>query len=148
IVGDLKSLQNGLNAYAEENSTLPIPKGNLKFYSQDSSYEHDEINSFGVSGFITEENLPRKYINYLPLDPKTGQYYGYAKTINTQNYEIAGVTFKDNIPSSVVVGNWKGEYGPYNLVKEYAGINFISDESDKYFAYNPYEKMLIGKISS
>ncbi|MEA3387284.1 MAG: hypothetical protein U9Q66_02650 [Patescibacteria group bacterium] len=48
---------------------------------EDTAYAHGiEDNPFAVSGFITENTLPKKYMNYLPLDPKTNQYYGYAKT--------------------------------------------------------------------
>jgi hypothetical protein len=33
-------------------------------------------------------------------------------------------------------------------VRDYAGPNFVSDNSKDYFPYNPYEKMLIAKITS
>jgi hypothetical protein len=42
-----------------------------------------------VSGFVTDDTLPKKYLNQLPLDPKTQQYYAYAKTLDTNNYELA-----------------------------------------------------------
>ncbi len=148
ILSDIDTLKNGFKSYLQEKSEYPMPKWNLKFYGEDTGYRHTYDDAFWVSGFVTDDTLPKKYLNNLLLDPKTQQYYAYAKTKNTDNFEIAWVVFENNNPSSFVSWDWKWETWPYNLVKEYAWPNFVFDKSTEYFAYNPYEKMLVAKISS
>jgi hypothetical protein len=97
---------------------------------------------------MTENLLPRKYINYLPIDPRTNQYYAYGKTFVWNFFEIAGVNKQSWNFQSQVEGNYNGEEGPINLIREYNGPNFVYNNSTENFPYNPEEKVLTGKISS
>jgi hypothetical protein len=42
---------------------------------------YDDPTAFAVAGFITDDTIPKKYLGYLPVDPRTNQYYAYAKTL-------------------------------------------------------------------
>jgi hypothetical protein len=42
-----------------------------------------------VYGSITEDTIAKKYLDILPLDPRTNSYYSYGKTKNTNQFEIA-----------------------------------------------------------
>lgn len=148
VVSDLRAINNSLESYSKENQALPMPKGNLNYYKEDTSYSHNLENSFWVSGYFFEWVLPKKYLSYLPYDPKTSQLYAYAKTNKQLAYEVWGVIYENELPVSVVMWNWWWEYWPYNLIKEYSGPNFVSEWSKNYFPYNPYEKRLVAKINS
>jgi hypothetical protein len=80
ISADLQTLKNSLTQYIAENQTLPNPQGNINFFDRESNYVHSGSGSYGVHGYMTENLLPRKYINYLPIDPRTNQYYAFGKT--------------------------------------------------------------------
>ncbi|MCD5380568.1 type II secretion system GspH family protein, partial [Candidatus Gracilibacteria bacterium] len=154
-VGDIQTLNNSFESYLVEEKTLPNPKGNINYFGSGSEYVHvdagnedDILSSFGKHGFVTENILPKKYLNYLPLDPRTSQYYAYGKTTNSQFFEIAGVLKIEGKNTSSVIGNYPGEGGPYNLIKEYNGPNFVSNNSKTSFPYNPDEKILVAKINN
>ena len=144
-----RSLENALWVFKQDNNTLPMPSGNNNFYWADTSYSHsyENENTFWVHGFITQDTLSKKYIDVVPLDPRTNSYYGYGKTKNTHQYQIASVIFQWATPQSYVVWDYDGIEGPRNLVREYNGPYFIQDGSKDNFAYNPYERILTARIS-
>ena len=144
ITSDIQTLQNSLEAYKSETQTLPDPKWNGKYFDDASNYVHyDDPTAYWVSGFITEDTIPKKYLWYLPVDPRTEQYYAYGKTLTWAiEFEIAGVNVKDGVYESKVVWNHSWESGPYNLIKEYNWPDFVYDRSTKNFPYNPDERIL------
>ena len=91
IISDIKTISNALEAYSLENSTLPMPSWNTNFFKLDTSYSHSyaDAETFWVYGSVTEETLPKKYLNILPLDPKTSSYYAYWKTKSTTDKLVA-----------------------------------------------------------
>ena len=150
VSSDIKTLENSILSYIEEQKELFMPKWNLKFYSFDTWYTHDyaDTETFWVSWYITEDVISKKYLNFLPLDPRTNQYYAFGKTKSWTWFEVSWVIFENNIPSSIVSGNWTGETGVYSLVKEYLWPNFVFDKSKEYFPYNPEENIITAKIDS
>ena len=148
VISDLRTIANSLSNYKEAEKSLPMPSWNLSFYKDDTSYAHSYDEAFWVSWFIKENTIDKKYMNFLPIDPKTLQFYWYAKTKKYLSYEVSWVIYENDNPTSLVVWNWWGEEWPYNLVREYAWPNFVFDKSTNYFPYNPYEKKLIAKINS
>ncbi|MFA5916602.1 MAG: FecR domain-containing protein [Candidatus Gracilibacteria bacterium] len=148
VITDLSTIENALIRYKQENSFIPSPEGNLKYFTNDGSYAHDETDAYGVHGFITETTIPKKYINIFPKDPKSKQYYAYGKTISGGFFEVSGVlSYRDKF-ESVVVGNYEGKDPLYNLIREYNGPDFVYNKSQKNFPYNPDEMILTAKISS
>jgi hypothetical protein len=108
VSSDLATIDNSFKSYFSENKTLPEASGNLSFYKDDGSYAHDARDSaYGVSSFVSEKTMPAKYLNSIPLDPRTKYYYAYGKTINNKYYEIAAVAKKDNNYKSIVAGSYK-----------------------------------------
>lgn len=150
ITSDIQTLQNSLEAYKSETQTLPDPKWNGKYFDDASNYVHyDDPTAFAVAGFITDDTIPKKYLGYLPVDPRTNQYYAYAKTLTWWLYfEIAGVNVKNGVYESKVVWDYTGETGPYNLIREYNWPDFVYDSSTKNFPYNPDERIIKWKIWS
>jgi len=71
---DLTMLENSLLAYSLENNSLPKAWWNDNYFNEDTSYAHSFSGAFGAHWFITEDTLPKKYTNYLPLDPVTNPY--------------------------------------------------------------------------
>lgn len=149
VTADIGTVELSLTQYQEELKELPTPKWNIKFYLKDTSYAHGpKDNPFAVSGFITETTLPKKYMNYTPLDPRTNQYYWYAKTFWTWSmFELAWVNMNNWEYESVVRWTYDWENGPYSLVKSYNWNDFVFDTSKKHFPYNPEERVLIWNIS-
>jgi len=150
VESDLATLNNSFLAYKQENSTLPSAKSNNNYFKIDSSYAHDENDdAFWVHGFVTDWLIPKKYLNYLPLDPRTNQFYAYWKTLDPKNpqFEFAWVVTKDWESQSIVSWNydWKALVG---LIREYNWPQFIFDKSTQNFPFNPTERLMTAKIGS
>ena len=82
VTSEIETLTNALLLAKQEKSELPLPKGNLNFFAEDTSYVHNytDTETFAAHGFITHDTLPKKYIDVLPIDPRTGSFYAYGKT--------------------------------------------------------------------
>ncbi|MDD3645937.1 MAG: FecR family protein [Candidatus Gracilibacteria bacterium] len=150
VESDSKTLKESFTQYYQEMGTLPMPGGNNNYFKDDGSYGHTgSPTNFGVHGYVTADTLPNKYINYLPLDPKTNQFYAYGKTLTgATQFEIASVIWKNALPETKLEGNYPGETGPISLIREYNGPNFVMDKSKTSFPYNPEELLLTAKINS
>ena len=147
-VWDLGTLNNSIASYLEEKWTLPDPKWNKNYFLSGSQYAHDETTAFWVHWFVTQNLLPKKYLNYLPLDPRTNQYYAYWKTIDNKYYEVAWVLNVEWDYITKLQWNYPGDNWPYSLIREYNWPNFISDKSKQSFPYNPEERILVWKINT
>lgn len=155
ITSDIITLKNSLTSYKQVNSTLPNPSWNLKFYNIDGSYEHnlEDENTFWVSWYLWEWIFEKKFLDQIPLDPRTNQFYAYWKTKNYNWFQLAWILQNNYEPKSVLTSDWNWliqddkNYSPY-LVREYNWPNFIVDNSIKNFPYNPIEKKLIATIQS
>lgn len=149
VTSDIKTLENSLTLYLEEELDLPTPGGNNSFYKEDTSYAHDkDDNAYWVSWYITSNIIPKKYLNYLPLDPRTDQFYWYARTLNgVLWFEIAWVNLNNGDYESIVIWNYSWEVGPYSLVREYNWPDFVYDKSRENFPYNPELRQLVWKVS-
>ena len=148
LMSEIETIENALVSYEQAEKTLPLPWGNNSYFSATGSYEHDEIDAFWVHGFITQDTVPNKYLSFLPLDPKTGQYYAYGKTLDTNQFEIAWVVYENNVPQTKLVWNYDAINGPYSLIREYNGPEFLRENSRQYFPYNPIERVLTAHIAS
>lgn len=146
VEADLATLSNAFTSYKAVEKKYPDPIANKSYFTDEGMYSHDEASAFWVHGFITSETLPNKYLNFVPVDIKTNQYYAFWKTIDNSGFEIAWVLQKDGIYMSKVYGDYTGETGPFNLIREYNGPSFVADESTENFPYNPDEKLLTAKI--
>lgn len=150
ISSDIKTIQNSLESYKNETKTLPLPKWNQKYFDDSSNYVHyDDTTAFWVYGNITEDTIPKKYMNYTPIDPRTNQYYAYGKTLNWDlAFEISWVNKDNNIFESVVIWDYVWENWPYNLIREYNWPDFVYDQSKNNFPYNPEERVIKAKLWS
>lgn len=148
ILADLSTVKWNLTSYKAENSTVPLPMGNTNFYNNEGWYMHSESWSYGVSGSIRENILPRKYVNILPVDPRTNQYYAYGKEFAQNGFEVAGVLYDKWNYVSKVMGDYDGKDGIPNLVREYNGANFVFDGATDIYPYNPEKKAMNAKIIS
>jgi type II secretory pathway pseudopilin PulG len=148
ISTDIETIKSSLIQYKQENKTLPLPGGNINFFTSVGLYSHDETNAFWVYGSITEMVIPKKYMSFTPLDPRINQYYAFGKTIKDNTFEVAGVIKKDGDYVTKIVGDYSGEGGPYNLIREYNGPEFVNDASNLHFPYNPEERIMTAHIGS
>lgn len=150
ISSDILTIKSSLEAYNNENKKLPDPKWNQKFFDDSSNYVHyDDATAFWVYGNITEDTIPKKYMNFAPIDPRTNQFYAYGKTLTwTPMFQLSWVNKINWIYESKVVWNYTWETGPYNLIREYNWPDFVFDQSINSFPYNPEEKVLKWKIWS
>jgi len=147
-IWDLGTLNNSLLSYLEAEKTLPLPKWNINYFTKEAEYSHDEDWAFWVHWFVTQDLLANKYLNYLPLDPRTDQYYAYWKTLDNKFYEVAWVVKENWEYVSKVQWNYPANNWPYSLIREYNWSDFIYDNSKVSFPYNPAERILVAKINN
>lgn len=155
VESHLQTLKNTFLWYTTETKLLPLPSGNLKFYNIDGAYEHnyEDENTFWVSGYITNDIVPKAYLQTIPIDPRSNQYYAYWQTKKYDGFQISWVVLNHHEPQAKLISNWEwlswedNMYVPF-LVKEYNGPRFIKDKSWENFPYNPEERLLIAKIDT
>lgn len=145
VLADTTTINNALESYSQVNSILPIPGWNINFYWIDTTYTHsyEDLDTYWVYGALTENTLAKKYLDVLPLDPRTNSYYSYGKTKETNQFEIASVQIIDSVASAKVIWNYTAETGPYNLIREYNWKDFVYNRSEINLPYNPEELILI-----
>ncbi len=148
VATDLSTIENALIRFKQENSFIPSPEWNLKYFTSDWSYAHDETEAYGFHWFITEKTISKKYINVFPKDPKSNQYYAYGKTISWWFFEVAWVVEYWDKYESITKWNYIWKTSIYNLIREYNWPDFVYDKSKNNFPYNPEEMILTAKISS
>jgi hypothetical protein len=134
-------------SFKQEKWEYPIPWWNINYYNSDSSYSHDQNWAYGVHGFITSNIIPKKYLNYLPLDPRTNQFYAYWKTIDNNNFEISWIIQLEWDYITKVQWNYNWEQMVW-LIREYNWPQFLYDNSMLNFPYNPEELKMTAKIAS
>ena len=149
VMTDISTIKNALEAFSQENNSLPMPGWNTNFYKIDTSYAHSFTwsDTFWVYWVIDENTIPKKYLDILPLDPRTNSYYSYGKTKNTNQFEIASVLLDDDTFSATVDWNYSAENGPYNLIRSYNGPDFVSNWSKVNLPYNPNELVISATAS-
>lgn len=149
VISDTQTITSALESFSTETQSLPMPGWNINFFAKDTSYIHsyDDSETFWVYGSLTETTLAKRYLDSLPLDPRTNSYYSYGKTKDTNEFEIASIQVNDYEPIAMVVWNYTAETGPYNLIREYNWPNFVYDWSKTNLPYNPDELLLIATDS-
>ena len=154
IISDIETINNALESYTQENSSLPMPWWNTNFFTINTNYSHsyEDTETFWVYWSITEKTLPKKYLDVLPLDPRTNSYYSYWKTKETtkiiaNQFELASVQNMNWEYQAFVTWNYSAEIWPHNLIREYNGSNFVYDKSKSNLPYNPDELILIATVN-
>ncbi len=149
IESDTITLKNALIAYKQTENKLPKPSWNNNYFAVDSTYSHStSTGAFWVYGSVTEDTIPKKYIDAIPLDPISNHYYSYWKTLDSEFFEIASVIRKWETASTKLDWTYPWEYWPISLIREYNWAFFISDRSTNHLPYNPDDHILSAKIWS
>lgn len=145
---DLGALNNALLAAQSITQDFVHPSGNTRYYSETTGYMHSTKaeDAYGISGFVTEETLPKQFLDILPLDPRSNQYYAYGLAPSLQQYELSGIIMNWNDPQAYVIGNYEAEKWPVNLIKEYNGPNYVNNGSQLFLPYNPEERVMTARI--
>ncbi len=144
---DIDTLQNTINAYYEVNKIYPEPNWNKQYYDENGIYTHSGELAYWVSWFVTTKTFPKQFMNYLPVDPQSNNFYAYAKTNwDTLNYQFA--TLLNNKWSYSTYIKWDFPWEDLSwIIKEYGWPNFLIHWSEQYLPYNPYELKLIWNIN-
>ncbi len=145
-IADIDTLQNTINSYYEVNKTYPEPNWNKQYYDNNGTYSHSRDLSYWVSWFVTANTFPKQFMNYLPLDPQSNNFYAYAKTNwDKLNYQFATVLNNKWSYSAYIKWDFPWEDLAW-IIKEYSWPNFLIHWSEQYLPYNPYELKLIWNI--
>ncbi len=143
----IKTIKNSIISYKQQNKVLPTPSWNRNYFKPDSSYSHSSsTGSFWVYWSVTEDTLPKMFMDLVPLDPVSNHYYSYWKTLNNQYFEIAWIFRKDDKVETKLEWDYPWDYGPIGLIREYNWPFFVTDKNAKHLPYNPYEHVVSAKI--
>jgi len=156
ITTDLTVLESAFYNYKQDTKTLPQISWNLKYFTQEWDYAHDETEAYWVDWYLYDSTISKRYISVKPKDLRTNQYYSYWKTIKWLYYEISWVVSQAWNYEAIVKWNYdwlnrlsslSGVY-VYNLIREYNWPSFVFDKSRSNFPYNPDQRVMTAKISS
>jgi len=145
---DLETVKNSFLSYINAWNELPKPDGNVSYFSMDTWYSHslESNNTYWMHWLLSQKILPKNFLDYTPINPKTNQFYAYWKLKEKQEFELAWIIYNKQEPESIVIWNYIWENWPINLIREYNGAYFVNDRSKESFPYNPSELLLIWKI--
>ena len=91
--------------------------------------------------------ISKKYLNYLPLDPRVNQFYAYWKTLDNSGFEIASVLVDDWDYITKVEWNYNWQEIVW-LIREYNWPQFLYDNISDSYPYNPIETKMTARIAS
>jgi len=153
VLTDINTIKTSLISYKASESKPPLPAWNRNFFSETGTYVHmdkdatdEEMNkrAYGVYGSFTENLLANKYLNALPLDPRTNQYYAYGVKLSNGQFDLAGVikSIDDEIYLTRTVYDYDGVWWIQSLIREYNWPRFVKDMSAR-LPYNPENRILV-----
>ncbi len=146
IEADIMTLTNAFLSYNQETQTFPEPDWNLNFFKWDSRFGHSwDLNNFWVFGSVTQNTLPKRYLNTLPLDPVTNHFYSYWKTLNNEYFEIASIIRTTETNSTKLHWTYPWQFGPISLIREFNWPIFVSNKSKQHLPYNPNDHTLTAR---
>lgn len=154
IIADLSTIENALMAYKQSGKNLPLPAWNKNSYSQSGTFTHnwDSANTFATYGLINEDTIPKQFLDSIPKDQSTNNYFAYAITKPSINkdvadqFEISGIVGSQWEYKSIVSGDYTAKSELYSLIREYNGPDFVNNNSTTSFPYNPDEVTLSAKL--
>lgn len=155
IIADLGTIATSLGAFKIENSSPLLPEWNKNFFSSSWTYVHidkylsniNDNNAYWVYGQFTENLLSKRYLDAIPLDPRTSQYYSYWVKLNDWSYDIAWVIFEDNSYKAKIESDYDWREWIYSLIREFNWPNFVRDWYE-FLPYNPQERILVARASN
>jgi hypothetical protein len=76
-VADIATINTAISANNQEQTEIVLPQWNTNNFTRSGAYVHDFSDAFWIYGNFTENVLAKKFLNIIPLDPRTNQYYSY-----------------------------------------------------------------------
>lgn len=149
VIADLNTIENALVSFKMETNNIAMPGGNNNNFDKDWVYNHSftSTGTYWVYGKFTENTLEKRFLDIVPLDPRTNQYYSYGITKETKQFELAWVIWETDNFVSKVVWDYEANWWIHSLIREYNGPNFISDKSSN-LPYNPNDRVLVATDSN
>ncbi|PZM83135.1 hypothetical protein DLH72_03950 [Candidatus Gracilibacteria bacterium] len=152
IKSDIIALNSAVLSTFEQEKNIPLPDGNLNYYNSKGGYSHENFDdptnpAFGVYGRITEKTIGRQFLSEVPRDPRTNWYYSYGILREGNFFDVAGVVKQKDDYKAKVMGSYAGDRGISDLIREYNGPYFVSDNGPN-LPYNPEKVILTASDSS
>ncbi|MBN2307087.1 prepilin-type N-terminal cleavage/methylation domain-containing protein, partial [Candidatus Peregrinibacteria bacterium] len=148
VMDDLLAISNALEQYKQDNGNYPtINKPlmlgkdggnmNVNCFNADTTYAHDCVGAAFLQAQIDNNLLTKRYLQEVPLDPRTHSRYVYGVTVDGQYFQVAG-NYLDAEDKWIakVRGNVKKGYQLSSLIRAFDGDNFVKD-GEGYLPYSP-----------
>ncbi len=146
-LSDVSVVKAAADGYYAAKGEYPEPTGNRIYYDRSGSYAHSATGAYGVSSQVTDDLFGAEFLSQTPVDPQTGAPYGYGKRKDgTPGCDIASVDRRDDKFYAYVRGTYDASALP-SLIREYSGPYFVEHGGER-LPYNPYERLVTGKIAS
>jgi len=141
VSNDLLAISNALEQYSKDHfNTYPIPEPgenmNVLCFDADATYIHDCNLSAFRQGMIDNSLLTKRYLQEVPIDPRTGSRYVYGVSADGKYYEVAGIIDGENGWETELVSTSGREYYLASLIRSFDGSDFVIDGGSK-LPYSP-----------
>lgn len=157
VTADMLAIENALEQYRQDNDKkYPMPdpvmglgknKNVLCFYN-DGAYAHDCANADILQTQVDNALLTKRYLQEVPTDPRTGNRYSYAVTLDGQNHQVAGITEnEDGSYRAKVSGKLDFNYPARALIRSYNSQNFVK-EAGRNLPYSPNHLDITATLTS
>jgi hypothetical protein len=143
-VADIGTINMAISAAKQEQNELILPAWNTNNFSRNGTYVHNfgSEEAFWMYGNFTENVLAKKFLDVIPLDPRTSQYYSYWVTKESYEFEVAWVVKDKEIFKAKVSWDYKVLNGIYSLIRQYNWPNYVID-NEANLPYNPENRILV-----
>lgn len=142
VAADIATINTSLLAYEAAEAEALEPLWNTNYFSKNGTYVHTGSEAYGAYGHFTEDSLAKKYLDIIPLDPRTNQYYSYWVKKSNGQHELAGVIKEEDWYIARVVSTYDWVGGIDSLIREYNWANFVKDNRAN-LPYNPEDVLLV-----
>lgn len=142
VAADIATINTSLLAYEAAEAETLEPMWNTNYFSKNGTYVHTGSEAYGAYGHFTEDSLAKKYLDIIPLDPRTNQYYSYWVKKSNGQHELAGVIKEEDWYIARVVSTYDWVGGIDSLIREYNWANFVKDNRAN-LPYNPEDVLLV-----
>ncbi len=145
VTSDLLAIRDALNQYKEDNqgeyptfNDLSLSGNkNVLCFNADMSYAHDCATAAFLQTQVDNTLLTKRYLQEVPVDPRTGSRYAYGVTADGKSFQLAGIQQqKGDTWQARVIGNLDGNTAFPGLIRAFDAPNFVMDEG----SFLPYSQ--------
>ncbi|MBN1258591.1 FecR domain-containing protein [Candidatus Peregrinibacteria bacterium] len=153
MMDDLIAISNALEQYKKDHfGSFPKPATggdqNVLCFNADATYAHDCDSASFRQGMIDNNLLSKRYLQEVPVDPRTGSRYVYGVDATGKYFMVAGLYEEsDGKWTARTADNLSRGFNLPSLIRAYDGPNFVMNKGP-YLPYSPDHLVITARLDN